>query len=119
MGALKIECDCTESQMDKIVQFVSSRLDSYDNIRDIEDIDEEVEGYRVCVDFDIAFDQVSIKDSEILNSDWDVLPEDTAVLTSRLRDVINNYNNCNISSVNQSKDIRSEQEYSLLHEYAL
>lgn len=109
MGALKIQCDCNESQMNRIIQMVTSYLYDCDNLRDLSDIDEEIEGYRVYVDFEVMFDTVKIKSSVIQNAEWEELPEDTAVLSSRLKEVIKDFNSDYAASKRQAADIRKDQ----------
>lgn len=108
MGALKIDCFLTESQMEKIVKRVSDHIASF-SPEDIEDFDDEIEGVRVCVDFESYLDMIELKASEILDSDYDVLFEDTAVFTSRLSKVVNTQNNDNIAAINQALQIREDQ----------
>ncbi len=94
MGALKIDCYCNEKQMEEIVRMVSGHIGDSDK-GDIADFDDVVGDVRVCVEFDTYLDGISLKVSEVLDSDWDLLYEDTAVLTSRLRNVVDEYNKSN------------------------
>jgi len=91
MGALKIDCYCSENQMEKIVGMIARHLTDADR-SEIADFDDVVGNIRVCVEFETHMDTVSVKASEILDSDWDLLYEDSAVFTSRLRTVIDEYN---------------------------
>jgi len=91
MGALKIDCYCNEKQMEKIVGMVAGHLNDSDR-SEIADFDDQVGDLRVCVEFETNMDEVTLKASEVLDADWDFLPEDSAVLTSRLRSVVSDYN---------------------------
>ncbi|MBB4037011.1 hypothetical protein GGR21_002925 [Dysgonomonas hofstadii] len=91
MGALKIECFCNEKQMEKIVGMVAGHLTDCDRT-DIADFDDMVDGVRVCAEFETYMDAVNVKTAEILDGDWDLLYEDSAVFTSRLRTVVDEYN---------------------------
>lgn len=111
MGALKnylpIECYCSEAQMNKIVKSVTDHIhDSHAS--DISDIDDSVGNLRVCVEFESYMDKIEIKTSEILDSEWEVLYGDSAVLTSRLRSMITDYNRGNKELRKQSLDIRTD-----------
>ncbi len=91
MGALKIDCYCNETQMDKIVMLVTKHLSESDRA-DIADFDDVIGEVRVCVEFDAYMDTVALKTAEILDREWDLLDEDSAVLASRLRSVLREYN---------------------------
>lgn len=108
MGALKIECVCDEEQMNKIIETITKHIATSDNF-DISDIDTTIEEFRVCVEFEVYSHKLEINSSEILDSNWDVLPEDTAVLTSRLRPIIDAYNKDLEESVKQALGIRQDQ----------
>jgi len=108
MGALKIDCYCDEKQMANLVKAVTSHL--YDSDRsEISDFDDVINGVRVCVEFDTYMDMIQLKTSEILDEDWDLLYEDSAVLTSRLRSVVNHYNRSEQDVCEQSRVIRYEK----------
>lgn len=111
MGALKIDCYCSEVEMNKILKHV---IDHIDRCLDgeVADIDEVIGDIRLCVDFDCYMDELRVKASEILDSDWDQLYEDTAVLTSRLKPVIESINRNNKESIAQCWQIRNDQSYS-------
>ena len=113
MGALKIDCHCNETQMDNIVNAISRHLNDSE-INDISDFDDTIGGVRVCVEFNILLNEVDIQDVAVLDNDLDLLDEDTAVLKSRLKGVINEFNRSNNELTSQSADIRQDQ-----HEYAL
>ncbi len=113
MGALKIDCYCSETQMANIVNAISRHLNDSE-INDISDFDDTIGGVRVSAEFYSQFGEVYLEKSEVLDSDWDLLYEDTAVLTSRLKNVISEFNRSNNELTSQSADIRQDQ-----HEYAL
>lgn len=110
MGALKIECYCNEDQMNRIVKAITTHL--YESEKnELSDFDEEIEGVRVCVDFETILSKVAISASEILDKDWNLLYEDSAVLTSRLKSVINEYNKNSSDAYQQAEEILQDQEY--------
>ena len=108
MGALKIDCYCNERQMEKIVTLVAEHLSDSDK-GDIADFDDVVGDVRVCVEFEAYMDTVQLKTSEILDNDWDLLYEDSAVFTSRLRTVVSEYNRT-------QKDFRYQAHHVLRNE---
>jgi hypothetical protein len=108
MGALKIDCYCNEKQMTDLVKAVTSHLYNSDR-SEISDFDDVINGVRVCVEFDTYMDTVQLKVSEILDEDWDLLYEDSAVLTSRLRSVVNEYNRNERDACEQSRAISSDR----------
>lgn len=108
MAVLKLNCFCDEVQMNRIVWHVTDCLCSGD-MDSLSDIDEEVSGVRVCVDFEVFMDVVKIKSAEILDEDWELLYEDSAVLTSRLNKVLEAYNRENKEALRRAKQIRSDQ----------
>lgn len=113
MGALKIDCHCNETQMDNIVNAVLRHINNSDR-SDIPDFDDTIGDVRVCVEFDSYLDLVGIRSSEILDSDWDLLYEDTAVFTSRLRSVVYDINNISKEATAQGIEILKDQmEYAL------
>lgn len=107
MGALKIECYCTEVQMTKILRAVSGHLHDY-VCSEVDDFDDTIGGVRVCVQFENYMDGIAVKASEILDEDWDLLYEDTAVFTSRLRSVVTDYNKQQRTARRQSLEIRND-----------
>lgn len=110
MEALKIFCYCSEKQMNSLVDHIAEYLTVTDH-SSINNIDEEFYDVRLCVDFDVFMDQISIKSAEILNDDWEVLYEDTCVLNSRLRPLIQSYNQSHKQLVRQAMTIRNEYRY--------
>ena len=98
--------------MSNIVNAISRHLNDSE-INDISDFDDTIGGVRVCVEFNILLNEVDIQDVAVLDNDWDLLDEDTAVLKSRLKGVINEFNRSNNELTSQSADIRQDQ-----HEYA-
>lgn len=113
MGALKIDCHCNETQMDNIVNAVLRHINNSDR-REIPDFDDTIGDVRVCVEIDSYLDIVSIRSSEVLNSDWDLLYEDTAVFTSRLNRLVEDLNDRSKEATTQGIDILKDQmEYAL------
>ncbi|WP_165022222.1 hypothetical protein [Dysgonomonas sp. ZJ279] len=108
MGALKIECYCDEKKMSDILSMVENHLQESD-IRELSDLDKEIGGIRICVDFNTYMDEVKLKGAEILDSDWDLLYEDTAVLNSRLKKVISDFNINWHKVVAQAYDVKSDR----------
>lgn len=108
MGLLKIDCFCDEAQMDKLFCHISDYLYSVDNLS-LEDIDEEREGLRICIEFDVFMDVVILKNAEILDESWGLLYEDSAVLTSRIRKLLNNYNEYNRTMRKQAIEIANDK----------
>lgn len=115
MGELKISCYCDEVQMENIVKFVTTYLAEADTC-ELSDIDDEIEGVRVCVDFDVCMDEISIRCAEIMDgADWDVLPEDSAVLASRLRMAMRDYCRELDESFRQAQQIEEDCHQSILY----
>ena len=108
MGALQINCYLSESQIASILKEVECKLYAA-TPKDIDDFDDEIHGVCVLIDYSKFLDDVSIETSEILNSDWEILYEDTAVFTSRLKGIIDDYNQLNKESYRQSLEIRNDQ----------
>ncbi len=108
MGALKIDCYCNEKQMEKIVNMVVDHLNSSDRT-EISDFDDVIDELRVCVEFDTYMDKVCIKTSEVLDNDWDLLDEDTAVLASRLKSVLKDYNRNRQEALCQAHHVLNDQ----------
>lgn len=106
MGALKIDCYCNEKQMASLVKAVTGHLYESDRSDDFDDV---ICGVRVCVEFETFMDAVQLKTSEVLDSDWDLLYEDSAVLTSRLRAIVDEYNRNESEACEQSRDILSDR----------
>lgn len=108
MGALKIDCYCNEKQMSNIIKTVTTHL--YDSDRsEVTDIDDMIDDVRFCVEFETYMDTVRLKSSEVLDEDWGVLYEDTAVLTSRLRNVLSDFNRNDKDARRQAREIRRDQ----------
>lgn len=112
MGALRnilpIECYCSEKQMSAIVKEVTRHL--YDSDRlSLTDFDDMIGNIRVCIEFEVYLDKVELKSVAVLDSDWDEFYEDTAVLTSRLNNVVKDYNRSNKELVSQSADIFNDR----------
>lgn len=107
MGVLKINCYCNEHQMQGILDYTEKHLTNADRIS-LTDIDKEFDGLRICIEFEVFMDTVKIKSAEVLDSEWDLLYEDTAVLNSRLYPIVNEYNRNHAELIKQSAQIRSE-----------
>lgn len=110
MGVLKINCFCEEYLMEDILNYISGYLSDTDHLS-LSDIDRDFDNVRVCIDFDTYMDSVKIKSAEILDHDWDLLYEDTAVLNSRLRTVVDEYNRNHAELRLQACHIRNEYIY--------
>lgn len=107
MGVLKINCYCDEHQMDSIIDYAEKHLTQADHIS-LTDIDKEFDNLRICIEFEVFMDTVKIRSAEVLDSEWDLLYEDTAVLNSRLYPIVNEYNRNHAELVKQSAQIRRE-----------
>jgi hypothetical protein len=118
MATLKINCYCSEEQMQIIIDRVLHFISIHD-IDDLPDFDDTIEGVRVCVDFNYFLGKISIKESgaEILNSDWDILNEDTAVFSSRLKEELEKLNIENEKRYRQALEIAKEERQGLLNPY--
>lgn len=108
MGALKIDCLLNETQMDNIVGQVANHMYSAD-CYSISDFDDTIHDVRVCVEFNFYLDKREIKSVVIFNSDWDELPEDSAVFLSRLRKTLQDISKENRASLKQQINIREDQ----------
>ena len=112
MGALKIDCYCNEFQMEKVIKMLSSHL--YDSDRsEISDFDDAIDDIRVTAEFETYADSIAIKEALILDSDWDILHEDTAVLNSRLRSVLKDYNRNHKEIIYQAHHIINDRREQL------
>ncbi|MDR1884262.1 MAG: hypothetical protein LBR26_16000 [Prevotella sp.] len=74
--------------MNNIISAVNDHLSNSDP-RDIADFDDMLYGVRVCASFESYCNEIFLIKAEIMNSDWDLLYEDTAVLNSRLKTILN------------------------------
>ncbi|HCO67489.1 MAG TPA: hypothetical protein DIT04_07020 [Dysgonomonas sp.] len=93
MAALKITCFLDETQMTSLTDFISRQL--FGCTKDeIEDIDTcfDTMNIRLCVEYSIGLETIELRQAEILDSDWNLIDADSAVLRSRLRRMIENYN---------------------------
>jgi hypothetical protein len=108
MGALKIDCYCNERQMAGIIKSITSHLYNSDGI-DVPDYDDVIGDIRVCVSFDAYMDTINVEESEIFDKDWDLLYEDTAVLTSRLKPVLAEYNRNSKEACEQARNIYDDR----------
>lgn len=110
MGALKIDCYCNETQMEKMVSMVTKHLSQSDR-SEISDFDDVIDDVRVCAEFETYMDSVVLKTAEVLDSDWDLLDEDSAVLASRLRSILDEYNRSNKEIIYQAHHVLADRIY--------
>lgn len=110
MGALKIDCYCNETQMKRIVDMVTKHLTESDR-SDISDFDDVIDDVRVCAEFETYMDIVALKTAEVLDNDWDLLDEDSAVLTSRLRLLLKEYNRNTKEIVYQAHHVLKDRTF--------
>ena len=108
MGALKIDCYCSEVQMEKVLKVVTNHINQHQD-DEIPNIDDLVDDIRICIDFENYMNKIQIAAADILDWDWEPLYEDTAVLTSRLKTIVEAYNNDNVGLINQAKEIRKDR----------
>lgn len=108
MGALKIDCYCNEKQMTSILKSVTSHLYDSDEM-EIIDFDDIIDDIRVCVSFDAYLDSINVVSSEVLDNEWDLLYEDTAVLTSRLKPIVEEYNRNGREAGEQASNILEDR----------
>jgi hypothetical protein len=94
--------------MTGLIKSITSHLYNSDGI-DVPDYDDVIGDIRVCVSFDAYMDTVNVKASEILDKDWDLLYEDTAVLTSRLKPVLAEYNRDGKEAREQARNIDDDR----------
>lgn len=93
MGTLKIDCYLSESQIDTIVKEIDKHISDFRDfgINDFEGL--YTNNTHVFVDFETLFlNRLELKSVEVLNDDYDLLEEDTAVLKSYLKPIIKSYN---------------------------
>ncbi|MDU1892241.1 MAG: hypothetical protein E6767_16275 [Dysgonomonas sp.] len=110
MGALKIDCYCNENQMSNILSLLTKHLSDADRYG-IDDFDDVIDDLRVCVEFETYMDTIRLKTSEILDSDWEILYEDTAVFTSRLRSIVDGYNKNRKEAIYQAHHIINDRRF--------
>ncbi|MEN9917992.1 MAG: hypothetical protein RL662_428 [Bacteroidota bacterium] len=110
MAALEIQCYLDECQMRALTDYVSVRL--YKTHPDcLQDIDTcfDTLPVRLCVEFEIASASVQLKQAEVLDEDWQTIDADSAVLRSRLRNMLNTYNHSENQLMQNARNIRIEQ----------
>lgn len=93
MGTLKIDCYLSESQINTIVKEIDKHISDFKDygITDFEGL--YANDTHVFVDFEIlSLNRLELKIVEVLNNDYDLLEEDTAVLKSYLKPIIKSYN---------------------------
>lgn len=108
MGVLKIGCFCDEKQMDEMEKLVVDSIYSQ-SFDCLSDIDRPFGDMRICVDFGKSMTTLELKAVEVLDADWDVLYEDSAVLAYRLKLFVNEYNKQKKASRKQALDIISDE----------
>lgn len=111
MAALKnylpIECYCTENQMKRILSTVTRHIYDF-GTDDIQDFDDTVGDTRIYVEFDRFMNTLQAKTAEVLDADWVILEEDSAVFSSRLRKIISEYNLNETEALHRALSIASE-----------
>lgn len=120
MAAQQIQCFTTDKQMDDALKLVLAELGKSD-INDISDIDEVLTycnnghhtEFRVCVEFETFLDTICVKQAEILDSEWDILIEDTVVFQSRIKTLVGITNEANREILKQDIEIRKDQLQSI------
>lgn len=108
MGALKIDCYLSETQMDDILKQVVNHIEKADSYS-ISDFDDTIHNVRVCVEFNFYLDKREIKSSAILDEDWDELLEDSAVFASRLRKILQDLSIEHDELLSQAQEIRNDR----------
>lgn len=93
MAALKIQCFLDEPQMTMLVGYVSRQLFRFrkDEIEDIDTCFDTI-GIRLCVEFAIGIEDIELQQAEILDNEWNTIDADSAVLRSRLKKIVEDYN---------------------------
>jgi len=116
MAALNIECYCTESQMREITEFISNHISNID-LNEPSSFDDIIGNIGISVEFDSLLDELILSKCEVYNWETDdVLDEDTAVLKSRLKCIVNDFNYDNLQLWNQSKEILEDRLFAI-HDY--
>lgn len=116
MNTMTIPTQISKSQLDDILSSVLAQC----ILTDYADIDFEIHNVRVEAQFDCTLGNYSIaKDAQdprkerlmatILDSDWDILPNDTVVFQYRLREMLDELNKESKSSLGQAREIRKDQ----------
>jgi len=93
MGTLKIDCYLSESQINAIVRNIDKHITDFRDfgINNFEGL--YTNDTHVFVDFEpLSLNCLELKSVEVLNDEYDLLEEDTAVLKSYLKPIIKNYN---------------------------
>ncbi|WP_029902210.1 hypothetical protein [Prevotella sp. 10(H)] len=110
MGALKIDCYCDEQQMENILKRIVCHLNDA-SVNEVSDFDDMIGNVRVCIEFETHMDTVQIKFSEVLDSDWNILFEDSAVLTSRLKPLLKEHNRNHREAFAQAHHIIGDRRF--------
>lgn len=109
---VQVFCEIPQSYIEEAVKNVSATLSS--QIEDLNDFDEPMFSgkIRVCVEFEIlSFDTLAIKVAEILNSDWDLLPLESAIFRSLLEVNVKEFNRNHKEGLKQGYEIEEMQEF--------
>ena len=109
---VQVFCEIPQSYIEEAVKNVSATLSS--QIEELNDFDEPMFNgkIRVCVEFEIeGFDTLAIKVAEILNSDWDLLPLESAIFKSKLEGVVSDFNRNYKEAIKQGCEIKEMQEF--------
>ena len=75
----------------------------------IPDIDEVINNVRLSVAFGSFLHRVSLRSAEVFDADWELLPEDSAVLASRIRYLLDDYNRDLAASMCQASEIAADR----------
>lgn len=109
MGAPKIIATyCNTLQIKQFVNRVTDHIHRFD-LQDMPDMDEIVFNVRICVDFDDMPDKLRIKTAEVLDQDWDLLPEDSIIFSSMLQPIVDEYNCNHRQAIAQCRQIRKDE----------
>lgn len=80
-----IKCSCTTTQMENFISEVQKHIATKDTGDPKQIYDDVVDGYRLLVKFGWVTGEFSIWKAEILDSDWELLENDSAVFAAILR----------------------------------
>ena len=103
---VQVFCEIPQSYIEEAVKNVSATLSS--QIEELNDFDEPMFNgkIRVCVEFEIeGFDTLAI------NSDWDLLPLESAIFKSKLEGVVSDFNRNYKEAIKQGCEIKEMQEF--------
>lgn len=110
MATLTIETACTETQMKSFIKKANEIISEFNGF-DVYDMDEEIDGFRVCIEFEYLGSSLglSMKGCEVLNPDYDLLAADTAVFEQRMLKELEEYNRLSFEALKQGADIEADQ----------